>query len=143
MTQVKGNPLRLRAIDHVVVRVRAIDKAIAFYRDVLGCAMEKEQADLGLYQLRAGASLIDLVDVAGKLGRQFPEPPSARAPNMDHVCLQVDPWDAEAITAHLERHGVVPGEVGTRYGATGYGPSIYINDPEGNVVELKGPPDDD
>ncbi len=140
MTQVSGNPLQLRVIDHIVLRVRDIEKAIGFYRDVLGCTLEKEQTDLGLYQLRAGASLIDLVDVAGKLGGQFPEPPSARAPNMDHVCLQVDPWDAAAITAHLERHGVEAGEVGNRYGATGYGPSIYINDPEGNVVELKGPP---
>lgn len=113
---------------------------MAFYGEVLGCALEKEQTGIGLYQLRAGASLIDIVAVDGELGRNFPRPPADDAPNMDHFCVQVEPWDADAILAHLRAHGVEAGEVVRRYGALGYGPSIYVTDPEGNTVELKGPP---
>ena len=109
--------------------------------DALGCAVEKVQEELGLYQLRAGRSLIDLVDVAGKLGREGGAPPGREGRNLDHLCLRVDPFDAAAIAAHLRAHGVTPGAVVRRYGAEGDGPSLYIEDPEGNVVELKGPPD--
>ena len=91
-------------------------------------------------QLRAGRSLVDLVDVAGKLGRAGGAPPGRDGRNMDHLCLRVDPFDADAIAAHLRAHGVTPGEVDSRYGAEGEGPSMYISDPEGNAVELKGPP---
>lgn len=124
----------------MVIRVRRLEPALAFYRDVLGCSVEKEQSGIGLYQLRAGQSLIDLVDVDGHLGQLYSSAPARNAPNMDHFCLQVDPWNADAIIAHLKAHGVVVGDVEQRYGARGYGPSLYINDPEGNTVELKGPP---
>jgi glyoxylase I family protein len=93
-----------------------------------------------LFQLRAGSSLIDLVDVEGKLGRQGGAAPGADGHNVDHVCLGVDGYDEAAIIAHLERHGVRVGEIGSRYGAEGQGPSIYLFDPEGNRIELKGPP---
>jgi hypothetical protein len=102
--------------------------------------VEKIQEEIGLYQLRAGASLIDLVTVSGKLGRAGGSPPGPDGHNLDHFCVQVDPFDAAAIRAHLERHGAKPGPVETRYGALGTGPSIYVDDPEGNTVELKGPP---
>lgn len=134
------NPIAPKLIDHVVIRVRRLEPALAFYRDVLGCSVEKEQAGIGLYQLRAGQSLIDLVDVDGHLGQLYSSAPARNAPNMDHFCLQIDPWNADAIIAHLKSHGVVVGDVEQRYGARGYGPSLYINDPEGNTVELKGPP---
>lgn len=135
----RANPINIRVIDHVVIRARDLDTLVAFYRDVLGCRLERGPGDSGLAQLRAGLSLIDVVDAGGELGRQGGEPPDGRAPNMDHVCLQVDPWSEDAIRDHLERHGVEVGEVASRYGATGPGPSIYISDPEGNTVELKGP----
>lgn len=134
------NPITPKLIDHVVIRVRRLEPALAFYRDVLGCSVEKERAGIGLYQLRAGQSLIDLVDVDGHLGQLYSSAPARNAPNMDHFCLQIDPWNADAIFAHLKSHGVVVGDVEQRYGARGYGPSLYINDPEGNTVELKGPP---
>ncbi|MDZ7769419.1 MAG: VOC family protein [Woeseiaceae bacterium] len=134
------NPITPKLIDHVVIRVSRLEPALAFYRDVIGCSIEKEQAGIGLYQLRAGQSLIDLVDVDGHLGQLYSSAPARNAPNMDHFCLQVDPWNADAIIAHLKSHGVVVGDVEQRYGARGYGPSLYINDPEGNTVELKGPP---
>ncbi|MEJ2603100.1 MAG: VOC family protein [Gammaproteobacteria bacterium] len=137
------NPVRIRLIDHVVIRAKRPAILIAFYRDVLGCTLEKEQPDLGLYQLRAGDSLIDIVGIDSELGRNFPRAPDDEGPNMDHFCVQIEPWDAEAILAHLARHGVESGEVVRRYGARGYGPSIYVQDSEGNTVELKGPPDAD
>ncbi|MDR0184697.1 VOC family protein [Lysobacter arvi] len=133
-------PFQLQQIDHVVLRVRDVDAMVAFYRDVLGCSVEREQAGIGLTQLRAGASLIDLVGVDGKLGRMGGAPPGAEGRNMDHLCLRADPFDRDAIVAHLAAHGVRLGEFGSRYGAEGEGPSQYLYDPEGNLVELKGPP---
>jgi glyoxylase I family protein len=133
-------PFRLRQLDHVVLRVRDPAGMQRFYRDVLGCSEERRQDDIGLVQLRAGASLIDLVDVDGKLGRKGGAAPGDEARNVDHVCLSVDGYDETAIVAHLQAHGVRVGEIGTRYGADGEGPSIYLFDPEGNMLELKGPP---
>lgn len=135
-------PFTLQHIDHVVLRVRDVERVRAFYCDVLGCTVEKDQMGIGLLQLRAGRSLIDLVDVAGKLGRLGGAAPSAEGHNMDHLCLRVAPFDRDAIVAHLQAHGARIGEFGSRYGAEGEGPSQYLYDPEGNLVELKGPPDD-
>jgi glyoxylase I family protein len=112
----------------------------AFYCGVLGCTEERRQDAIGLVQLRAGASLIDLVPVDGKLGRQGGAGPGREGHNMDHLCLSVADYDEAAIVAHLKAHGVRVGEIGSRYGAQGEGPSIYCYDPQGNMVELKGPP---
>jgi glyoxylase I family protein len=133
-------PFRLRQLDHVVLRVRNPEAMRRFYCEVLGCTLELRQERIGLTQLRAGASLIDLVDVDGKLGLMGGAAPGNEAHNVDHVCLSVDGYDEAAIVAHLESHGVRVGEIGTRYGAEGEGPSIYLFDPEGNMLELKGPP---
>ena len=133
-------PFRLRQLDHVVLRVRDVAAMRRFYCDVLGCTPELDQANIGLFQLRAGASLIDLVDVNGKLGSQGSAAPGVEARNMDHFCLAVDDYDEAAIVAHLKAHAARVGDVGMRYGAEGEGPSIYLFDPENNVVELKGPP---
>ncbi|MFT5172006.1 MAG: glyoxylase I family protein [Gammaproteobacteria bacterium] len=130
----------IKQIDHLVLRVIDIDKMMAFYTKVLMCSVEKSRPDIGLYQLRAGTSLIDLVPVDGPLGAKGGAPPATHGRNMDHFCVQIEPFDAEAIAAHLHKHGVDCGEVQSRYGAQGDGPSLYINDPEANVVELKGPP---
>ncbi len=134
------NPIRVREIDHLVLRVADPARMIAFYRDVLGCAIARRQDEIGLIQLAAGRSLIDLVDVAGKLGRMGGAAPGPEGRNLDHLCLRVEPFDEAAIRAHLARHGVAAGETASRFGAEGEGPSIYISDPEGNTVELKGPP---
>lgn len=132
--------IRLREIDHVVLRTRDLDAMLRFYCDVLGCAVERRQDEIGLVQLRAGRSLVDLVPVDGKLGREGGAAPGREGRNVDHVCFRVDPFDAEAIVAHLAGYGVAAGDVASRYGAEGEGPSIYITDPEGNTVELKGQP---
>jgi glyoxylase I family protein len=130
----------LRGLDHLVLRVVDLPRMLDFYCGVLGCTIEREQAAIGLVQLRAGASLIDLVPVDGQLGRAGGAAPGKEGRNLDHFCLTVSPWDAQAIAAHLRERGVDPGEVASRNGAEGEGPSIYVSDPEGNVVELKGPP---
>ncbi len=128
-------------LDHVVSRVSDIERSLAFYRDVLGCALERSLPDFGLYQLRAGRSLIDLVPVESELGRMGGAPPGEDARNVAHVALRIEPFDPEALRAHLAGHGIEMGEVARRYGAEGQGPSIYIEDPDGNTVELKGPPE--
>ncbi len=128
-------------LDHVVFRVSDIERSLAFYRDVLGCALERSLPDFGLYQLRAGRSLIDLVPVESELGRMGGAPPGEDARNVAHVALRIEPFDPEALRAHLAGHGIEMGEVARRYGAEGQGPSIYIEDPDGNTVELKGPPE--
>ena len=133
-------PFQLRRIDHVVLRVRDLADMQAFYCEVLGCTVERHQVEIGLLQLRAGDSLIDLVPVDGKLGRMGGAAPGEEGRNLDHLCLSVVPFERDAILAHLQAHGVRIGEFGSRYGAEGEGPSQYLSDPEGNVVELKGPP---
>lgn len=132
--------LNIREIDHVVLRVSDLDAMLRFYTQALGCSLERSREEIGLYQLRAGRSLIDLVPVSGKLGKMGGAAPGREGRNMDHLCLRVDPFDADAIQRHLAEHGIEAGEVAMRYGAEGDGPSIYLTDPEGNTVELKGPP---
>jgi catechol 2,3-dioxygenase-like lactoylglutathione lyase family enzyme len=131
--------INIQNIDHVVFRVVDLDAVAGFYVDVLGARWEMKRDDIGLYQLRVGTSLIDLVPVDGQLGRVGGAPPGPEARNVDHVCLRVLPWDGDAILAYLASHGI-ESEVVTRYGADGNGPSIYLTDPEGNNLELKGPP---
>lgn len=136
-------PFTVRHIDHVVLRVRDPERSVRFYEAVLGCAVERRRPDLGLIHLRAGASLIDLLDVNGKLGLAGGSPPGPDGRNVDHVCLGIDPFDASALLAHLKGHGVTPRRPVTQnFGADGVGPSVYIEDPDGNVVELKGPAQD-
>ncbi len=136
----RTNPITIQGIDHVVLRVRDVAAMQNFYCEVLGCTVEKIQAHIGLIQLRAGQQLIDLVDVDGTLGREGGAAPGREGRNMDHLCLRVQPFDAPAIAVHLRANGISPGDVVSRFGAEGEGPSMYIADPEGNVVELKGPP---
>jgi glyoxylase I family protein len=131
----------IRCIDHVVLRVRDIDAMRRFYCEVLGATHVAWRPEFGMSHLRAGASMIDLITVDGRLGKAGGAAPGREGRNMDHLCLRVEPFDQDAIVAHLERHGVVVGEIARRFGAEGNGVSIYLTDPEGNTVELKGPSD--
>jgi len=130
--------INIQAIDHVVLRVVDLDRSARFYIEVLGARWEKKQEDIGLYQLRVGTALIDLVPVDGKIGAAGGLAPGREGRNLDHVCFRVLPWDGEAILGYLREHGI-EAEIVTRYGAEGDGPSIYLTDPEGNNLELKGP----
>ena len=135
--------IHIGEIDHVVLRAVDMKVMQRFYCDVLGCHEERRQDRIGLVQLRAGASLIDLVAVDGELGRHGGVAPGREGYNMDHVCLRVEDYDEAAILSHLKAHDVRIGELGIRYGARGTGPSIYLFDPQGNMIELKGPAETD
>lgn len=132
--------LKIRHIDHLVLRVSDIQAMLDFYVGVLGCTLERVEEEAGLYQLRAGDSLIDLVPVDGKLGRRGGEAPGPTARNLDHFCLRIEDFDGDQIVRYLAGKGVEAGTIESRYGAEGQGPSIYVTDPEDNVVELKGAP---
>ncbi len=136
-------PLEISEIDHIVLRVSDVDRAILFYSRVLGCVEERRIEELGLYQLRAGRALIDLVDIAAPLGRAGGAAPGEQARNLDHFCLRIEPFDEVEIRRVLKENGVEAGPTERRNGAQGTGPSIYIRDPDGNVVELKGPADEE
>ena len=123
----KRAAFEILALDHVVLRVANPARLTRFYCDVLT-------------QLRAGVSLVDLIAVDGELGRAGGAAPGKTRRNMDHLCLRIEPFDTNALVAHLVSNGVAVGEIKSRFGADGYGPSLYISDPEGNVIELKGPP---
>ena len=130
--------MRLLGIDHVVIRARDPVAMERFYVEVLGCTIERHQDAIGLVQLRAGAQLIDLVDVAGRLGLMGGGAPGPDGHNMDHLCLRVIDFDVDEIRAHLETHGVTIGDIGERHGSTGEATSLYLSDPEGNGLELRG-----
>jgi catechol 2,3-dioxygenase-like lactoylglutathione lyase family enzyme len=132
--------IHIREIDHLVLRVVDLDRMIRFYCDALGCTVERRQDDIGLIQLRAGRSIVDLVPVNSALGRAGGAAPGKDARNLDHFCFRVEPFDEPNIRRYLETRGIEVGAVAQRFGAEGEGPSIYLADPEGNVVELKGPP---
>jgi glyoxylase I family protein len=127
-------PFTVEGIDHIVLRVTDVPRAIAFYRDVLGCAVEREQPELGLTQLRAGRHLIDLVSLDGPLGAG--EPPG-KGRNVDHFCLTLGPYEEEPLLAWFAAQGISAQNPAMRYGAQGEGRSFFISDPEGNAIELK------
>ncbi len=132
--------IAIRGIDHLVLRVVDLQAMVRFYTQALGCSVERERPDLGLVHLRAGRSQIDLVTVTGELGRKGGAAPGREGRNLDHVCLRVEAFDLEEIRRQLAPFGVEPGKMKPRFGADGEGPSVYLSDPEGNTVELKGPP---
>ncbi len=132
--------ITVQGIDHLVLRVRDLAASLHFYVDLLGCSVERRQDEIGLVQLRAGAQLIDLVTLAGRIGRAGGVGPGREGRNMDHFCLRVDTLDEPRLRRWLEREGVTVDSYGSRYGADGEGPSLYLFDPDGNELELKGPP---
>ncbi|MGH8858187.1 MAG: VOC family protein, partial [Polaromonas sp.] len=89
--------IRIREIDHLVLRVVDLEAMIRFYAEVLGCSVERRVDELGLVQLRAGRSLVDLVPVDGPLGRAGGAPSGAGGRNLNHVCFRVEPFDETAI----------------------------------------------
>ena len=130
--------LKIKGLDHLVLRVRDLEAMVAWYCDVLGLTVERRQDAIGLVQLRAGAQLVDLVDTTGRLGKMGGAAPGVEGRNLDHFCLNVEGFDLAEVTAHLQAHGVAVGDSGQRYGAGGEGLSIYLSDPEGNGLELRG-----
>jgi glyoxylase I family protein len=123
-------PAEILGLDHIVLRTSAPERLIAFYCEVLGLAVERRQSNLGLTQLRAGSSMIDILAAGdARVG----------AANVDHFALALATFDEPALRTYLDSQGVEIVEAGSRYGAGGEGPSLYVRDPAGNKVELKGP----
>jgi catechol 2,3-dioxygenase-like lactoylglutathione lyase family enzyme len=139
-TDAVNSPIAIREIDHIVLRVVDLARMLAFYGDVLGCREVRRQDEIGLVQLRAGSSMVDLIPIDGKLGAAGGAAPGREGRNVDHFCFRVEPFDEAAIRAHLAAHGIETEPAASRFGAEGEGPSIYLEDPEGNMIELKGPP---
>ena len=131
-------PFALEGLDHVVLLVDDMAAAQRFYTEVIGCTVDRALPEYGMLQLRAGAALIDLVAYTSSEGA-WAKPDVAGGRNMDHVALATGPWDPDALRAHLAAHRVDIVEEGERYGARGDGYSVYVRDPAGNTVELKGP----
>lgn len=139
-TDAVNRAIAIREIDHIVLRVVDLARMLRFYGDVLGCREVRRQDEIGLVQLRAGSSMVDLIPIDGKLGSAGGAAPGKEGRNVDHFCFRVEPFDEAAIRAHLAAHGIEAGPSASRFGAEGEGPSIYLQDPEGNTIELKGPP---
>jgi catechol 2,3-dioxygenase-like lactoylglutathione lyase family enzyme len=135
----EATAMNIVGIDHVVLRCRDLERMERFYIDVLGCTLTRRNEALGLIHLRAGSGLIDLVAINGELGRRGGAGPAAEGHNLDHVCLRIEPFDEGALRAHLRRHGLQIGPLHHTFGAEGVGPALYLKDPEGNSIELKGP----
>jgi glyoxylase I family protein len=132
-------PIVLEGIDHLLLLVSGMSQALAFYRDVLGCGIENELPEYGMVQLRAGGALIDLVDTDSREG-EWARPGVAGGRNLDHVCITVARYDERELRGHLAAHRVMIIEEGVHRGARGDSLSIYVRDPSGNTIELKGPP---
>ncbi|MGH7108731.1 MAG: VOC family protein [Acetobacteraceae bacterium] len=131
-------PFSIAGIDHIVLRARDSRRLVAFYRDVMGCPLERDQPEIGLTQLRAGRCLIDVLEAGS--GGAVQAAAGALADdtrNIDHFCLTIDPFNPDRLRAYLISRNVAPGEVAMRFGAEGEGPSLYFQDPEGNGVEMK------
>lgn len=129
--------IEVKGLDHIVLRTSNLEGMLHFYRDILHCPVERELPELGLTQLRAGTSIIDLVSVDSELGQLGGKAPSQNGRNVDHFCLQISPFNEQDLMGYLTECRLSPEPFAERYGAQGFGRSIYIHDPEGNVVELK------
>jgi catechol 2,3-dioxygenase-like lactoylglutathione lyase family enzyme len=133
-------PFSVERIDHIVLRVADMGRSIAFYVGILGLRVERRRDDLGLVQLRAGASIVDLVSLDGALGAKGGGGPGPEGRNLDHFCLRIEPFDEARLADLLAEQGrALVGRAAENYGAEGFGPSLYIADLDGNVIELKGP----
>jgi len=128
----------IAGIDHLVLRTTNLEAMLDFYIKVLGCSIERETPEeVGLTQLRAGNALIDLVVIGSRLGNMGGGAPTNTENNLDHFCLQIKPVAEEELVKHLTDSGIEPPDFAERYGAQGFGNSVYIKDPDQNTVELR------
>jgi glyoxylase I family protein len=128
-------PFTLKGIEHVLLLVRGMDEALAFYSGVLGARLETRLPEYGMAELQAGDSHIDLVDIAATEGA-WAQPPVAGGRNVDHFALRLNPCDEEALRAHLVKHGIEVVEERVDENPQGKTLSLYVRDPSGNTVEL-------
>ena len=133
MSEPEGTaPFKLGHLDHLVLRTSQLEVLLAFY-ERLGCRLERDLREkVGMVQLRLGDSMLDLVEATmDETGDK----------NLDHFAVRVDPFNEADILKFCEEEGIEARSMSfPLYGADGYGPAIYITDPDGNRMELKGPP---
>lgn len=132
-------PFKMVGLDHVVLLVGNMEEAMAFYCGVLGCRPAYSYPGSAMEQVWCGTELIVLIDLS-QANSKYAQPKVEGGRNMDHVCLSVGPYDADAMRAHLAKHNVDILQEATHGGARGMGQATYVNDPFGNKIELKGPP---
>lgn len=140
-----NRPFEIDHLDHVVLRTADLPRLVAFYEG-LGCSVERDSKELGMCSLRAGVSMLDIVDIEGMVGQMGDQgsPPDVDGRNVDHFAFRVEPYDETAILEYCEEHGIeAKAAPFALLGADGYGPAVYLSDPAGNRVELKGPPSED
>jgi glyoxylase I family protein len=132
-------PFGLVGIDHVVLLVTDMARALKFYEEVLGARVGFSYPRIAMEQLWCGMSLIVLTDISRpEAANARPEVAGGR--NVDHVCLMLSPFDDDALRRHLAAHNVKIETEAVHGGARGQSRSFYILDPFGNKLELKGPP---
>ena len=118
--------LKIKGLDHIVLRTNQIDQMQAFYCDVLGCKVERVNKAVGLVHLRAGEHLIDLLYVD--------QSPTGK--NLEHFCLRVESFNYDILQKHFQNHGIETLRYGNRYSGLGHGFSFYVSDPDGNEIEF-------
>ena len=128
---------RVRAFDHLVLTVRSIPETVRFYTQVLGMRGQQFDAADGSrrWALCFGQSKINL----HQMGREFEPKAGHPTPGSADICLLTDAPLKDWI-AHLETHqvDVLDGPV-KRNGATGPIQSIYLRDPDQNLIEVSVP----
>lgn len=131
---------KIKRLDHLVIRTQNIKEMISFYCFVLGYKMQRDNLkESGLIELNAGESMIDLFDISNSnLNNDKKLECDKDIKNLDHFCILLDEFDETEIKVHLKSFGVDFGDIEMNYGSSGYGPSLYIFDPDGNKIELKG-----
>lgn len=124
----------VQGIDHVAINVRDMEAMTAFYSEILGCSVERRREAAGLVHLRAGNTLIDLIDSNGPLGRATP---AGYRNRLNHLCLTASDFDAKLLRETFISKGVAVGAIKERYGSTGVSRTLYFRDPENNGLELR------
>ena len=124
-------------MDHIVLRVKDVDESLRFYSELLGLPVERvEQWRAG--EVRFPSVRINADTIIDLFASDQETISKEGARNQDHYCMVIEPTDMEALKAGFEALGVgIQAGPGKRWGSHGDGISLYIYDPDNNVVELR------
>ena len=129
--------VKITEMDHIVLRTRDVEESLRFYTEVLGLEAERVE------QWRAGEVRFPSARINADTIIDFfasDEIPNGRddVRNQDHFCMVIDETDMDALKARFEDAGIdIQAGPGKRWGSHGDGISLYIYDPDDNVVELR------